>query len=47
MAHPVITYGAETWVFKSTDERFLKVFERKSICKIYGMEYKTGEQDSI
>jgi hypothetical protein len=34
--HPVMTYGAETWVRNKAEEKRLKTFERKIFTKIFG-----------
>jgi hypothetical protein len=36
LIRPVVTYGAETWTLRVTEENILRIFERKIIHKVYG-----------
>lgn len=36
LIRPVITYGAETWPLRKSDERKLLVLERKILRKVFG-----------
>lgn len=40
---PVVTYGCETWVLTSANERLLNCWERKILRKIFGPIYENGE----
>jgi len=45
LIRPVVTYGAEAWPLRKTEERKLLVFERKVLRKIFGpvKDRETGE----
>lgn len=38
LVKPVVLYASSTWVTTKTDEKKLKVFERKILRKIFGPE---------
>jgi hypothetical protein len=38
-----VTYGEETWALTLTDEKALRIFERKILRKIYGPVLEHGE----
>lgn len=39
---PIVTYGCEVWSLTTTDEKNLRIFERKIIRKIYGARLENG-----
>jgi hypothetical protein len=43
LMRPVLIYGAEAWVLTKQDEMQLGCFERKILCKIYGLSHFQGE----
>jgi hypothetical protein len=43
LVRPVLTYGCEAWALIKTDEVALGTFEKKILCKIYGLIQERGE----
>ena len=34
----VVTYTRETWILKQKDEQYLRIFKRKILRKMFGVE---------
>jgi hypothetical protein len=39
---PTLTYGSESWPLKSRDENNIRIFERKTLRRIYGQIKENG-----
>jgi hypothetical protein len=42
LIRPVLVYGAEAWVLTKQDKMQLGCFERKILCKLYGLSNSRG-----
>jgi len=43
LIRPVVSYGAEEWMFMEKEEQTVLIFERKIFRRIYGPKYENGE----
>jgi len=49
LVRPIVTYATETWTVTKDNERRLRIFIRKILCRIYGpiCERSSGGSDTV